>query len=403
MGAAENPAEFLEQHPSIRRAIEFFQQEAEWILEQQIRLTSIPAPPFQEQERARYMEEQFHSLGLENVRMDSIGNVIGELPGSNSDHIVLLSAHIDTVFPAGTPIEVRREGDRWVAPGIADNGAGVAALLAVARAAVVSRLRTQATLMFVANVGEEGEGNLRGMQALFADPALRRRVQAAIALDGSSQERLTTMALGSRRFHVIVRGPGGHSWADFGLPNPIHALGRTIRKLTEVPVPSQPRTAFNVGQVEGGTAVNAIPFSASMKVDIRSEAESEIDRLDQALRKALAESVAEENAWARTKGAELEFEVKVIGQRPTGELRSSARIAEVFRAVDSHLGIRTQVQRSSTDANVPISLGIEAVQVGGGGRSGASHSLREWYDPKGRTQGLKRILLAAAILAGVKE
>jgi len=401
--AAEVGVETLEKLPAVQRAAEFFVREADWILQQQIRLTSIPAPPFHEEERGRYLEEQFRALGLENVRRDAIGNVLGERPGSDPEHVVLISAHIDTVFPAGTEIAVRHEGENWVGPGIADNGAGVAALLALAGALRDTRLRTGATLLFAANVGEEGEGNLRGMQALFADGALRRRVRAAIAIDGSNAERLTAQALGSKRFQIVVRGPGGHSWADFGLPNPIQALARAITRMTAVQVPAQPRTAFNVGEISGGTAVNAIPYEASVKVDIRSEMESEIERLEYEMRAAVAEAVAQENAWARVPGGPLEAEIRVIGRRPAGELPPTARIIEIFRAVDAHLGIKTSLQRSSTDANVPISLGIEAVAVGGGGRSGASHSPREWYDPTGREVGLKRILLATLLLAGVEE
>ena len=401
--AAELSVESVEKLPAVQRAAQFFLRESDWILQQQIRITSIPAPPFREDERALYLEEQFRALGLSNVRRDAIGNVLGERPGADPEHVVLISAHIDTVFPPGTEIEVRHEGDNWIGPGIADNGAGLAALLALAGALRESGARTSATLLFAANVGEEGEGNLRGMQALFADSALRRRVRACIAIDGSNAERLTAKALGSKRFHIIVRGPGGHSWADFGLPNPIQALARAVTRMTAVPVPSQPRTAFNVGEITGGTAVNAIPYEASVKVDIRSEMEAEIERLEYALRTAVAEAVMEENAWARVQGAPLEAEIRVIGRRPAGELPANARIVEIFRAVDTHLGIKTNIQRSSTDANIPISLGIEAVAVGGGGRSGASHSLREWYDPTGRELGLKRILLATLLLAGVEE
>ncbi|MFQ5696059.1 MAG: M20/M25/M40 family metallo-hydrolase, partial [Terriglobia bacterium] len=345
--AAELLVETVEKLPALQRAAEFFVRESDWILQQQIRLTSIPAPPFQEAERARYVEEQFAGLGLENVHRDSIGNVLGERAGLDPEHIVLLSAHIDTVFPPETDIEVRREGDRCVGPGIADNGAGVAGLLALARAFEESGLRMRDTLLFVANVGEEGEGDLRGMRALFADAALRRRVRAAIALDGSNAERLTTKALGSKRFYIVIRGPGGHSWSDFGLPNPIQALARAITHLTSLPLPARPRTVLNIGEIQGGTSVNAIPYRASMKVDIRSEMESEIERLEHALRTAVAEAVAEENAWARSQGISLVAESRVIGNRPAGELSPAARIAEIFRAVDNHLGIQTNIQRSS--------------------------------------------------------
>jgi tripeptide aminopeptidase len=403
LSAAENKVQTLETHPAVQQALDFFTRENEWILQQQIRITSIPAPPFHEEERSLYLEEQFKALGLENVRRDSLGSVLGERPGADADHIVILSAHVDTVFPPEVDIEVRHEGDRWIGPGIADNGAGLAALLALARAFNEADLHTHATLLFVANVGEEGEGDLRGMRALFADPALRRRVDAVITIDGSSAERLTTRALGSKRFNIVVRGPGGHSWADYGLPNPIQALARAITRLSHLNIPSQPRTVLNIGEIQGGTSVNAIPYQASMKVDIRSETESEIARLEDALQMAVAEGVAEENAWARAKSTSLSVSTECIGDRPAGELPANARITQVFRAVDNHLGIKTSIQRSSTDANIPISLGIEAVAVGGGGRSGASHSLREWYDPANRDLALKRITLALAMLAGVEE
>jgi acetylornithine deacetylase/succinyl-diaminopimelate desuccinylase-like protein len=401
--AAESAVEAVERLPAVQRAAAFFARESEWILQQQIRVTSIPAPPFLEDERARYLEEQFRALGLANVRRDAIGNVLGERPGADPERIVVLSAHLDTVFPTGTEIEVVHEGERWIGPGISDNGAGLAALLALARALEEGRVRTGATLLFVANVGEEGEGDLRGMRALFSDPALRRRVRAAVVIDGSNAERLTTKALASKRFHVVVTGPGGHSWSDFGLPNPIQALARAIARLARVTVPEQPRTVLNVGEIEGGTSVNAIPYRASMKVDIRSEMESEIERLEHALRTALADALAEENAAVGASGAPLACEVRIIGHRPGGELPAVARILEIFRAVDAHLGIKTSLQRSSTDANIPISLGIEAAAVGGGGRSGASHSLREWYEPAERELGLKRILLAVSLLSGVEE
>jgi len=389
--------------PAVQRALELLRQESNWILQQQIRITSIPAPPFNEEERSLYLSEQFAAVGLQNVRRDAIGNVLGEWPGLDPEHLVILSAHMDTVFPPGMDIEVRREGDRWIGPGVADNGAGLAAVLVLARAFKECGLRTRATLLFVANVGEEGEGDLRGMRALFSDAALRRRVRAVIAVDGSTAERLTTMALGSKRFHIVVRGPGGHSWADFGLPNPVQALARAITRLTSVHIPAQPRTVLNIGEIQGGTSVNAIPYEATMKVDIRSEMESEIERLEEALRMAVSEGVAEENAWARAKGVNLSVAISSIGHRPGGELSPRARILDVFRAVDAHLSIKTSIQRSSTDANIPISLGIEAVAVGGGGRSGASHSLREWYDPTDRDLALKRIFLALALLAGVEE
>ena len=402
LSATQASAQAAEMLPGVQRALRVLRADADWIMEQQVRVTLIPAPPFHEEKRALYLEEGFRKLGLSDVHRDEVGNVLGTRPGADPNRVVLVSAHLDTIFPPETVVEVRQQGTRWVGPGIADNAAGLAALLGLIRALEQSGLRTKATLLFVANVGEEGEGNLRGMQALFARPEFRRRVQAAVIIDGSTAERITTRALGSKRFEIVVEGPGGHSWADFGLPNPIQALARVVQRLTDVMLPTNPRSVLNIGQIDGGIAVNSIPARASMKVDVRSEAEREIERLEKTLRTAVAEAVTEENAWARTKRTPLTAEIRVIGHRPAGDLPSSANILRVFRSVDKHLGIRSLMQRSSTDANIPISLGVEAVAVGGGGRSASSHSLQEWYDPAGRGLALKRILLALTMLAGVE-
>ena len=386
--------------PELHQALELAASSTEWMLEQQIAIARIPAPPFHEAERARYVEQLFRELALEEVHRDAIGNVLGLRPGRDDDSLILVSAHIDTVFSPGTEIRIRQEGSRWVGPGIGDNAGGVAALLTLVRAMQESRMETRTSILFAANVGEEGEGDLRGMKAIFSDKNLNRRIRAVVVIDGSSTERLINQALGSRRFEVVVTGPGGHSWADFGLPNPIQALSRAVSRLVAVSLEDRPRSTLNVGEITGGTSVNAIPATASMKIDIRSEAEDEIDRLESELRKAVAEALMEEDAWARKKSAPLSFEIREIGRRPGGEVALSAKIIEVFRAVDDHLGIRTVFQRSSTDANVPISLGFEAVAIGSGGRSGASHSLQEWIEPVGREIALQRILLGVALLSG---
>lgn len=395
-----NPAA-LTQHPAVAQAVRAVDELAAWTLEQQIKITEIPAPPFQEAARARYLEEQFRRLGLGNVRRDAIGNVLGEYRGRDSDSWVLVSAHLDTVFPPETPVHVVRNGNRLVGPGISDNGNGLATLLALIRALRAGRVPTTTGVLFVANVGEEGEGNLRGMRHIFEDSSLRKKIRSTIAIDGSGNDRLTRRALGSKRLEVVVRGPGGHSWGDFGVPNPIQVLGRVIAELASVRLPEDPRTIFNVGVIEGGTSVNSIPYQASMKIDIRSESADEIARLDEVTREAVRRAVAAENNAARRK-ERLEHEVRIIGERPGGEVAETSRIVEVFRAVDRHLGLETQFRTASTDANVPIALGLEAVAVSGGGRSGSSHSLREWYDPTDREIGTKRILLALLLLTGVE-
>jgi len=395
-----NPAA-LAQHPAVARALRAADDLSEWTLAEQVRVTEIPAPPFQEGERARYLEAQFRQFGLEQVRIDAIGNVLGEYRGHDANSWVVLAAHLDTVFPPETPVRVAREGKRLVGPGISDNGNGLATLLAVVRALRTAKVVTAGSILFVANVGEEGEGNLRGIKHLLDDQGLRQKIRALIAIDGSGNDRLTRRALGSKRLEVTVRGPGGHSWGDFGLPNPIQALARAVTELAGVSIPEKPRTVLNVGVIEGGTSVNSIPYQASTKIDIRSEGAEQIKRLEAAVRQAVERAVEAENKAAR-RSEILQAEFKTIGERPGGEVPESARIVQVFRAVDSHLGIQTQFRTASTDANVPIALGMEAVAVSGGGRSGSSHSLREWYDPTERELGTKRILLALLLLAGVE-
>ena len=334
--------------------------------------------------------------------------------------MVLISAHLDTVFPPGTDVRVRTErgsspalrggittGGRLLAPGIADNGSGLAALVAVARAMQEGKVRTRAMIVLAANVGEEGEGNLRGMRKLVE--TYRGRLRAVIAIDGASSEHITSMALASRRIEAVVEGPGGHSWADFGLPNPIHALSRGVARFVKVKVAESPRTSFNVGLVEGGTSVNSIPHTARIKVDLRSESDAELDRLENALREALATGTEEEMGAARLRravhgpGEILKLKVSVIGARPGGELPADSFLLEAVRSADRFSGQRSRLERSSTDANIPLSLGIPAIALGGGGRGGAAHSPHEWYEPAGREAGLKRILLTLLAVAGVEE
>ncbi|HSB75927.1 MAG TPA: peptidase dimerization domain-containing protein, partial [Terriglobales bacterium] len=254
-------------------------------------------------------------------------------------------------------------------------------------------------IVFIGNVGEEGEGDLRGMRHIFADPHWSEAIATTLVLDGAGADSIVAEALGSRRFEIVVRGPGGHSWSDFGAPNPIIVLARAIERFTQVRVAAVPKTTFNIGVIRGGTSVNSIPESASMRVDLRSTSSAEIDRLEMALRAALDQAVMTDAG--RTRGGAVSYEAHTIGSRPAGELDSSARVLRVLRAVDSHLGNPSQVQRASTDANIPLSLGRDAVAIGGGGAGGGAHTLQEWFDCAGRELALKRILLAALALTGV--
>jgi len=390
----------LAEQPAVRAALEWFEKNLKWINDEQMRLTEIPAPSFQEEKRAAAVKALFADEGLK-VHSDKIGNVIGELPGTNEKEIVLVTAHLDTVFPAGTEIRVTHEGERMVAPGISDNGTGLAALVALARAMRVAKIRPQRTILFAANVGEEGEGNLRGMRALI--DAYRTKLRAVVVLDGSGTDFVTTKALASRRLEVTITGPGGHSWSDFGMVNPINALVRGAVRFINTKVPVAPRTTLNLGQIEGGTSVNSIPHEAKLKVDLRSEAEGEITRLEAALRECVAAGVRGEmdNARDPSKG-KLEWRVELIGSRPGGELAADSALLAALRAADEAVGNESRIERSSTDANIPLSLGIDAIAIGAGGTGGGAHSLQEWYEPAGREYGLKRALLTVLGVSGVE-
>jgi tripeptide aminopeptidase len=372
----------------------------------QLDLARIPSPPFGEAARATWLANKFRELGLDDVHNDDVGNVFGIHPGFGRNYVAL-SAHMDTVFPAGTPLNIRQQGNRLFGPGVSDNGAGLTAMLAIAALLRSVRIRHALPFLFIANVGEEGEGDLRGMRHIFSTPRWKDSIVYNLVLDGAGSDTIVAEALGSRRFEVIVRGPGGHSWSDFGAPNPILVLARAIQSFAKTPVPSSPKTTFNIGVIRGGTSVNSIPESASMRVDLRSTSMAEMERLEVALRLALEDAVEEESkaregrAVSQRRSSGVSCEIVVIGNRPAGELDPNARILQVIRAVDAHLGNASQVQRASTDANIPLSLGREAIAIGGGGTGGGAHTLQEWFDCSGRELGLKRILLTLLALAGV--
>jgi tripeptide aminopeptidase len=369
--------------------------------EEQIRITEIPAPTFNEAARGAYLAKLLSGAGLK-VTTDDVGNVIGERPGRSASDIVLVVAHLDTVFPDAT-VRVRRDGDRLYAPGISDNGTGLVALVVMARALRDAHLQTDQTILFVADVGEEGEGNLRGIRKLAE--TYRGQLRCVIALDGASTDYVITTALASRRVEVTITGPGGHSWSDFGSPNPIHAAARAIAQFVNTPVPESPRSSFNVGEIQGGTSVNSIPASASLKVDLRSESEAELAKLESALRKAVQSGVSDEMAAARSRGLggkPLNVEFKVLGVRPAGALPPDSPLRAAVQVADDFLGNQSRSELSSTDANIPLSLGIPAIAIGAGGLSAGAHSPSEWYNPLGREMGLKRALLIVLGVAGIE-
>jgi len=389
----------LQANPQVRTALDWFAAHRAWIDDEQARLTEIPAPTFQESERAAAIKVLLSAVGLE-VSIDKTGNVIGLMRGAADKEVVVVSAHLDTVFPAGTEVKVHREGSRMTAPGISDNGAGLVALVAVARAIHEARIQPQRSILFVANVGEEGEGNLRGMRAVV--DAYRDRLKAVIVLDGSSVDHVTTKALASRRVEVVITGPGGHSWSDFGIPNPINALVRGSVRFISTRVPASPRTTFNLGQIEGGTSVNSIPHEARLKVDLRSEREEELTRMESALRDCVAAGVRDELEAARDRSkGKLQWNLGSLGDRPGGELAANSPLLAALRVADEFIGNQSRVERASTDANIPLSVGIDAIAIGAGGNGGGAHSLQEWYESDGREAGLRRVLLTLLGTSGV--
>jgi tripeptide aminopeptidase len=372
------------------------------IMDWQASMVAIPAPPFGEEARAEWLSAHFAEAGLSQVHTDEVGNVFGVLPAAklppeSTGPLVVLSAHLDTVFPADTPLNPVVDGGRLEAPGACDNGAGVAGMLAIAHALIEAKAELPAPLIFLGNVGEEGEGDLRGMRHLYRQSALAGRIAAHIVLDGAGADSAVTQALGSRRFQVTVSGPGGHSFTDAGTPNPIVALAFALAALAETALPEEPRTTLNLGTVRGGTSVNSIPESAQASIDFRSTSAEQLTRLEVALHRAVEDSVQRTNAAVKAETAQsrglLSFSIVKIGDRPAAQLPVDSQLFEGLRAVDRHLGLRSDFRLGSTDANIPLSLGVPALSLGAGGDGGGAHTQAEWYSAKDREVGLKRVLL----------
>jgi tripeptide aminopeptidase len=387
----------------VHQAFQWLHLQERQILRWQTELVSVAAPPFGERVRAEWLCERFREYGLADVTLDEVGNAIGVLNAKQPcEHCLIVSAHIDTVFPPGTPIEPRVEGTRLHAPGACDNGAGVVCLLALAAAFQQAGILPECDIFFAGNVGEEGEGNLRGIRHIYEHAEWRNRVHAHIVLDGAGHEVAVTEALGSQRYLVTLRGPGGHSWTDAGKPNPIVTLSHAIARLSELDLAEVPRTTLNVGTIEGGTAINAIPEQASARFDFRSTDPEQLIRLEVELHRAVEDAVIAANKdftnGSRRRHA-LEFSIEKIGSRPAGRLSHDSPLFELLRAVDRHLSIRTEPRIASTDANIPLSRGISAVSLGAGGEGGGIHTRAEWYDARGRELGLRRVLLLLLAMA----
>jgi acetylornithine deacetylase/succinyl-diaminopimelate desuccinylase-like protein len=378
------------------------------IMDWQAELVAIPAPPFGEEARSIWMSARFAEAGLSGVETDAIGNVSGwmraaRLPAESTGPVVVLSAHLDTVFPAETPLKPVVDGDRLEAPGACDNCAGVVGMLAIAHALSKNGVELAAPLVFLGNVGEEGEGDLRGVRHFYAQRALAGRIAAHIVLDGAGADSAVTQALGSRRYRVTITGPGGHSFTDAGTPNPIAALGSALAVLAGTPLPEEPRTTLNLGTIQGGTSVNSIPESAHAAIDFRSTDDEQLLLLEVALHRAVEDAVTHWNAQATSAGKSgkgmLAYKIETIGDRPAAQLPADSPLLETLRAVDRHLGLRTDQRLGSTDANIPLSLGVPALSMGAGGDGGGAHTQAEWYSAKDREAGLKRVLLLSLAMA----
>jgi len=386
----------------IHEAFAWFRSHARQLEDLQLEVTAIPAPPWGEASRSQWLGQRFTDLALSGVHQDEIGNVFGIRPGSDPNApYIALSAHLDTVFPVGTAIEVRRDGNKLYGPGISDNSSGIIALLGIAAAMHHAAIPNRAPILFIGDVGEEGEGDLRGMRHIYQQPKWSANIASLIVLDGAGTDTIIAEGLGSRRYEVTIRGHGGHSWSDFGAANPIIGLARVIDRFTRTPVPATPKTTFNIGIISGGTSVNSIPESATMRVDTRSSSVEELDRLERALHDAVDQVIPE--LTGRKPQELLTAEVRIIGNRPAADLPVDSQLLKMIRAVDSQLNNMAKIQRASTDANVPLSLGREAIAIGAGGAGGGAHTIHEWFDPAGRDLGLKRILLLALALAGVSD
>ena len=360
----------------------------------QLELLAIPAPTFHESARATWFAERFTALGLTNVHLDEAGNALGELAATHPGPYLLVSAHLDTVFPVGTDTTPTEDSARILGPGACDNAAGLTALLGLIAALRFANLVPPIPILFAANICEEGEGDLRGMRHIFTAGAFSGRIAAAIALEGSGTGIAVTTALGSQRFRVTVNGPGGHSWADAGTPNPITLLSRAIVQIAEMPIllPERPgveTSTFSPGMISGGTSVNSIPESASALLDFRSTEQSILENIAADL-PVLLQNIVQLPAT---------FALELIGDRPAAALPPYSRLLDSLRAVERHLAIRTELHLGSTDANIPLSLGIPAAALASGGTGGGIHTLGEWYDPTGREVALRRLLLVILDLA----
>jgi len=389
-GAAAQAPNDLMQNPVVKAALAGAKASEAQTVEDQIRFCEIPAPSFKEEVRGRELQRVFTQLGLQNVRIDKVGNVLGVYPGAAAHPHLVIAAHLDTVFPEGTDVKVKREGNILRSPGIADDCRGLAVLVAIVREMKKANVQTPGTITFVANVGEEGLGDLRGVKELF-NTTLKGQIDNFISIDGTGVH-VTNVAVGSHRYRMTFKGPGGHSFGAFGRANPMGAMGRAIAKIQEIQVPRQPKTTFNVGTIGGGTSVNSIPFEGWMELDMRSSDPASLADVDAKIQKAIDTSVVEENArWG--KPGVITVEKKLVGDRPAGNTPENSPIVRAGLATATALGFSANLGEGSTDSNLPMSLHIPSITIGGGGRGTDAHALTESFDMTDAWQGTQHAML----------
>lgn len=393
--AAQDPSALLGE-PAVKAALDAAKRNEPKSIEQQMRICEIPAPPFKETERGQELKRLFVNLGLKNVRIDKVGNVIGTRQGVAPRPNLVFSAHIDTVFPEGTNVKATREGSLLKGPGIGDDCRGLAVMLATIQALNEAKVQTPGSITFVADVGEEGLGDLRGVKNLFYE-SMKGEIDKFISVDGAGLG-ITNIGVGSMRYRVTFKGPGGHSFGAFGMANPIHAMGRAIAKISDFEVPANPKTTFNIGRVGGGTSINAIPFEGWMEVDMRSADMASLKALDEKFQAAVRAAVDEENRrWSGR--AKVSASPELVGVRPPGQTPAASPIVQTALAVSRALGIRGDLREGSTDSNVPMNMNIPAITIGGGGAGSGAHSLNETFDTTDSWQGTQRAVLLAIALA----
>src|SRR5580765_4562445 len=382
--------------PAVRAALDAVKANEPQTIEDQIRFCQIPSPSFQEEVRGKELEKVFQQIGLQNVRVDKVGNVLGELRGAALHPHLVLAAHLDTVFPEGTDVRVKRDGTILRGPGIGDDCRGLAVVVTMVKAMMSANIRPKGPVTFVANVGEEGLGDLRGVKALFND-TLKNQIDAFVSIDGTGVH-VTNVAVGSHRYKFTFKGPGGHSFGAFGRANPIGAMGRAIDKIQELQVPKFPKTTFNVGRVGGGTSVNSIPFEGWMEVDMRSSDPASLAAIDASIQKAIDASVAEENGRWNTPNM-ITVVKELVGDRPAGSTREDAPIVKTGLDVATALGEAANLGEGSTDSNTPMDMHIPAITIGGGGIGRDAHALTESFDTTDAWKGAQYALLLTIALA----